>query len=157
MKILCAIGLRNGPELIRRAAAISAGQHEWFLLHVVDTGPRQGLEAYLRGLPGRGQDVERRAGIASGREDAAAQATLSEALRAAQDLNLNATGEIQRGQPEQVIVAAAAQAGAGLIVIMANEGAAGRPHAGPASVGHVARFVLDHAPCDVLLLRGVQA
>jgi nucleotide-binding universal stress UspA family protein len=24
---------------------------------------------------------------------------------------------------------------------------------GPASIGHVARFIIDHAPCDVLVLR----
>jgi len=29
----------------------------------------------------------------------------------------------------------------------------GGPTLGPKSVGHVARFVLDHAPCPVLLLR----
>ncbi len=122
---------------------------------VIDTGPRQGLEAYLRGsLPGRGGDVERRTGAATGREDAAAEAALRESLQAAQELGLSAQGEVRRGRPEQVIVAAAGQAGAGLIVIMASEGAAGRPHVGPASVGHVARFVLDHALCDVLLLRG---
>jgi hypothetical protein len=27
------------------------------------------------------------------------------------------------------------------------------PHLGPKSIGHVARFVLDHAPCPVLLVR----
>jgi nucleotide-binding universal stress UspA family protein len=157
MKILCAIGLQNGPELIRRAAAQRGGRGEWLLLHVVDTGPRQGLEAYLRGLPGRGQDVERRAGAAASREDSAAQDTLHEALRAAQELGLAAHGEVRRGPPEQAIVAAAAEMDAELIVIMANEGAAGRPHTGPASVGHVARFVLDHAPCDILLLRETPA
>ena len=38
--------------------------------------------------------------------------------------------------------------------IRASEGSAGHPRLGPASVGHTARFVIDHAPCDVLLLRG---
>lgn len=40
-----------------------------------------------------------------------------------------------------------------LICISAREGSEGHPHIGPASVGHTARFVLDNAPCDVLLLR----
>jgi nucleotide-binding universal stress UspA family protein len=30
----------------------------------------------------------------------------------------------------------------------------GRPATGPPAVGRTARFVLDHAPCPVLLLRG---
>jgi nucleotide-binding universal stress UspA family protein len=42
-----------------------------------------------------------------------------------------------------------------LIAIQASQGTQGRPHIGPESVGHIARFVLDHAPCDVLLLRQV--
>ncbi|GAC1656538.1 MAG: hypothetical protein NVS4B12_29030 [Ktedonobacteraceae bacterium] len=31
----------------------------------------------------------------------------------------------------------------------------GGPIIGPKSVGHIARFVVDHAPCPVLLVRTV--
>lgn len=155
MKIVCALGLQNGPELLRRAAAATGGEREWILLHVIDTGPRHGLEAYLRGgLPGRAHDVERHTAAAAGSETAAAEAVVQEALQAGRTLGLSARGEVRTGPPEQVIVAIAGETGANLLVIMASEGTAGRPQFGPASVGHVARFVLDHAPCDVLLLRG---
>ncbi len=152
MKVLCALGLRNGPALLERAtSALSAG-HEWILLHVIDSGPRHGMEAYLRGnLLG---PPEASSGILALQENAAAQATLREAMEAARRLGLTVRGEILRGRPEQLIVQAAHNAGAHLVVIAASEGAAGRPQIGPASVGRVARFVLDHAPCDVLLLRG---
>jgi hypothetical protein len=40
-----------------------------------------------------------------------------------------------------------------LIVIFARELPQAHPGVGPASVGHTARFVLDHAPADILLLR----
>jgi nucleotide-binding universal stress UspA family protein len=52
-----------------------------------------------------------------------------------------------------VVVAAAGRLGCRLVVLRASQGAAGVPRIGPASVGHTARFVLDHAPCDVLLVR----
>ncbi|MFN8474839.1 MAG: universal stress protein [Anaerolineae bacterium] len=64
-----------------------------------------------------------------------------------------ATTLVERGKPEQVIVRVAQEGGVALIAIRAREGTAGHPRLGPASVGHTTRFVLDHAPCDVLLLR----
>jgi nucleotide-binding universal stress UspA family protein len=56
-----------------------------------------------------------------------------------------------RGRPEQVIVEHAAQ-GFDLVAISAREGIRAAL-AGPQTDGHVARYVLDHAPCDLLLLR----
>ena len=44
MMILCAIGMRNCPDLIRRAAGLVAAGQEWAILHVTDTGPRHKLE-----------------------------------------------------------------------------------------------------------------
>lgn len=40
-----------------------------------------------------------------------------------------------------------------IFVFLARSPAFGGPALGPKSLGHVARFVLDHAPCPVLLLR----
>jgi nucleotide-binding universal stress UspA family protein len=78
---------------------------------------------------------------------------MAESQRAAQAAGLTAATVIARGRPEEVIVRTAADRTVDLIVVRAAEGAAGQPRLGPASVGHTARFVLDHAPCDVLLLR----
>jgi nucleotide-binding universal stress UspA family protein len=50
-------------------------------------------------------------------------------------------------------VAVAGEVGADLIGLRARAQWDRHPPAGPGSVGHTARFVLDHAPCDVLLLR----
>ena len=57
-----------------------------------------------------------------------------------------------RGRPEREIVAHAAKIGAAMLAVGA------RPHespttVGPHSLGHVARYVVDHAPCPVLLIR----
>jgi nucleotide-binding universal stress UspA family protein len=57
------------------------------------------------------------------------------------------------GRPEREIVNCAARWNADLIVICPRTPGYGGPPLGPKSVGHVARFVLDHAPCPVLLAR----
>ena len=52
----------------------------------------------------------------------------------------------RRGRVEREVVAAAA--GADLLVLARN----GEPRPGPPSIGHRARFVVDHAGCDVVLV-----
>jgi nucleotide-binding universal stress UspA family protein len=60
---------------------------------------------------------------------------------------------LRQGLPELEIVNAAAEWRADVILICPRAEYGEPPHIGPRSVGHVARFVLDHAPCPVLLLR----
>jgi nucleotide-binding universal stress UspA family protein len=60
---------------------------------------------------------------------------------------------LREGRPELEIVNAAAEWRADVILICPRAEYGEAPHIGPRSVGHVARFVLDHAPCPVLLLR----
>jgi nucleotide-binding universal stress UspA family protein len=59
------------------------------------------------------------------------------------------------GRPEREIVNAAAEWRADLIVICPRAEYRDKRQIGPKSVGHVARFVLDHAPCPVLLVRPI--
>ena len=82
-------------------------------------------------------------------EAGAAQDILQEGLRY---LPLAATLS-REGRPEQEIIQCSSEWQADLIVICPRTPAFGEPVLGPKSVGHVARFVLDHAPCPVLLLR----
>jgi nucleotide-binding universal stress UspA family protein len=155
MKILCAVGQQGGQEIVRRVSAITGSQHELILLHVIDIGPHRGLEEYLH-RPGRPltPPPERRREMIDEAEAVAAQTALEEArLQAGQAGFASVQTELQRGKPEQVIVQLAHQWECQLVAIQASEGAEGRPHIGPESVVHTARFVLDHAPCDVLLLR----
>jgi len=58
----------------------------------------------------------------------------------------------RRGSAEREVVAAAA--GAGLLIV-ARDGDQTRP--GPKSLGKATRFVVDHAPCPVLLIWPVPA
>jgi nucleotide-binding universal stress UspA family protein len=156
MRVLCAVGIQNGAEMIRRVLSVIGPQHDLYLLHVIDTGPRRMLDEYLRGPGGT-----RRPPSAQGTnpidaaEQAAGDAALEEARREAEKAGFQVQTAIERGRPEQMIVQAAAEHGCRLVAIQASEGTQGRPHIGPESVGHTARFVLDHAPCDVLLLREI--
>ncbi|MBV8099353.1 MAG: universal stress protein [Verrucomicrobia bacterium] len=59
----------------------------------------------------------------------------------------------REGRPEREIVNAAADWEADLIIICPRAEYRDKHKIGPRSVGHVARFVLDHAPCPVLLVR----
>lgn len=155
MRIVCSVGLRAGPDLVRRILAVTAGiQPELVLVHVIDTGPRKDL-AHLSGplhFGPRGGDPRRDAAIDAA-EEAAGRTALDEALAEAQAAVANAVARVERGKPEQVIVAVAREVQATLVALRARDHSEGHPFVGPASVGHVARFVLDHAPCDVLLLR----
>ncbi|HUL27379.1 MAG TPA: universal stress protein [Streptosporangiaceae bacterium] len=66
---------------------------------------------------------------------------------AAQRLDRPCTRIERRGRVEREVVAAAAGAD---LLIMARDG--DRSRLGPKSLGHADRFVVDHAPCAVLLV-----
>ena len=59
----------------------------------------------------------------------------------------------REGRPEREIVNVAAEWRADLVIVCSRAAYRMNEEIGPKSVGHVARFVLDHAPCPVLLLR----
>jgi nucleotide-binding universal stress UspA family protein len=56
------------------------------------------------------------------------------------------------GEPGREICGVVAEVGARLVVLFSSRHT--RAASGPRSVGHTARFVLDHAACPVLLVRG---
>lgn len=153
MRVLCAIGLQGGAELMGRLQSVLGPQHEIYLLHVIDTGPRRGLEELLN-RPGPHPRPEKDVRIDAA-EEAAGKTALEEARLEAEKLGFEVHIDLQRGQPEQLVIQLAHDWRCQLIAIRSSEGTQGRPHIGPASVGHVARFVLDHAACDVLLLRSI--
>ena len=49
MKVICAIGMQGGAEIVRRLLELIGSQHELYLLDVIDSGPRNTLEDYLHG------------------------------------------------------------------------------------------------------------
>ncbi len=149
MRILCAIGIRRGSELVRQVATITREGDELVLLHVTDTGPRHDLDR----LRGPLHPHHERHDELDAAEEEAGKATLKEALAEAGRLGLAAAERLERGRPEQVIVSLAGELTAQLVVLHARESPQAHPRVGPPSVGHTARFVVDHSPTTVLLLR----
>ena len=119
------------------------------LIYVVDTRPRKDIEHarerfFRPGHPPPTREEEMRQA-----EEGSAQDILSEGLRYFPGAEL-----LERhGRPEREIVNVAAEWEADLVVICPHAAYFDNPLIGPKSVRHVARFVVDHAPCPVLLLR----
>jgi nucleotide-binding universal stress UspA family protein len=150
MRALCCLDGTNVEQLSKATEILLVSQSLVLgILYVVDTGPRRDIEhmreRFLRppGPPPLREDQMRQA------EKASAQDILAEALR-----YLPSAEPLQRqGRPEREIVNTAAEWQADLLIICPRAEYPGKSMIGPKSVGHVARFVLDHAPCPVLLVR----
>ncbi|HEX5546031.1 MAG TPA: universal stress protein [Ktedonobacterales bacterium] len=157
MRLLCAIGQRDGAQVIHDALALVGDVDYLAIIHVIDDQPRHGVEAQ-RGLSRRiSPDRQREIALA---EEAAGRVTLSEAESAARGLGkqiISIETRLERGKPEQNIVALAHELHVDLVALRAREYPDRFPRIGPPSVGHTARFVVDHAPCPVLLLRLVMS
>jgi nucleotide-binding universal stress UspA family protein len=125
---------------------------EYLAVHVIDTRGRVDLGLLRAGIPGAGPlGAEQRAAIeAAGRERAGAVLAATETIIR---LHGRASGGVFRrvGEPGREICSLAVAERADLIVLRAKRRQG--PAVGPPSVGHTARFVLDHAPCPVLLLK----
>jgi hypothetical protein len=114
------------------------------LLHVVDVRGEEALHGAYSGLLGRhrrGRDP----GDTVGQAAAAAGADLLTAASAR--LGRPARHDMREGLVEREVVAACE--GAALLVC-ARDG--DRSRLGPKSLGRYTRFVVDHAPCAVLLV-----
>jgi nucleotide-binding universal stress UspA family protein len=119
-----------------------AGGHQVVLLHVSDidaievvAGARAGLLG--RAIPAGGSVVADVLG--------AAQTALLDAAQARLDRPAERLG--RRGNVEREVVAACAEVG---LLALARDG--DHTRLGPRSLGHATRFVVDHAPCRVLLV-----
>ena len=144
------------PEQVARVVGAGGPEIEIMLLHVAETGPRELTThhpAIRRGpwpLP-KEDLIERRLADADEKEGAALLAVWHE--RFAATLPAAQIGQlIAQGRPEQEIVAVAVRLSADAVILCARP-RAGPTAPGPASVGHVARFVLDHSSVPVLLIR----
>ena len=150
MRVLCCLDGTNVEQVNKATEMLSTSQPLTIgLIYVTDTGPRHDIEhlreRFLRppGPPPPREEEMRQA------EKASAQDILDEGLH-----HFPGAEALQRqGRPEREIVNTAAELQADLVIICPRAEYAGRHTIGPKSVGHVARFVVDHAPCPVLLVR----
>jgi nucleotide-binding universal stress UspA family protein len=152
MRVLCCLDGTNAAHMSKATAMLSKSQSLTLgLLYVIDIRPRKDIEhtreRFFRDpvLPGPREKAMQQA------DQDSAQDILNEG-----SAHFTAAEPLQRqGRPEREIVNAAAEWRADLVVICSRAEFDHRPMIGPKSVGHTARFVLDHAPCPVLLVRPV--
>ncbi len=148
MRILCCLDGTN-LEQISNAVTWLVSVDTLSFIHVIDTRPHEEMERRTGPLLRRpGHDSPRLEKVRQADEEAA-QEVLEEAHRSYP----HAETVYRRGQPERVIVNFAAEWRSDLVVICPRSLQSGGPVIGPKSLGHIARFVVDHAPCPVLLVR----
>ncbi|WP_042369888.1 universal stress protein [Streptacidiphilus neutrinimicus] len=147
------------PACVDAARAYAPPEAEIVLLHVLDTEASAVAHGAFVGLLGRAHPVTgHRPATGWGRDpgDAAEQtATVSERnlFQAAADrIGRPCSRQTRAGRAEREVVAAAD--GADLLVL-ARDG--DLRHLGPHSLGRATRFVVDHAPCPILLVWPQQA
>ncbi|GAA4552330.1 universal stress protein [Amycolatopsis samaneae] len=144
MAVLVWIVESTWPACVDAARAHAAEGADVVLLHVNDQGLPDAAHGAFAGLLGRGHP-EHDPGTAL---EHLAAATAAELLEAAADrLGRPCTRVERTGRGEREVVAAAD--GADLLVL-ARDGDQRR--LGPRSLGPAVRFVVDHAPCPVLLV-----
>ena len=154
MRVLCCL---DGTNIEHISSAVSRLLHAdsltLGLLYVIDTGPHGEMERQRERFLRRPELAPARRDQMRQAEEASARDILQEGGR-----SLPGAEQLQRqGRPEGEIVQCAAAWAADLVVICSRSPQSVGPPLGPKSVGHVARFVLDHAPCPVLLVRSTKA
>lgn len=150
MRVLCCLDgtnieqIHNAVVTMLNPASLTIG-----LLYVIDSGPQEELERHRERFMRPPHPPRPRRNQMRQAEIASAEDILDEGVR-----YLPGAERLQRqGRPEREIVQCAVDWQADLIVICPRSPLITEPAIGPRSVGHVARFVLDHAPCPVLLVR----
>jgi nucleotide-binding universal stress UspA family protein len=129
---------------VAEAAAFLPSDADITLLHVASTEPEAIAHAARRGLLGRHPPPHAVPEPLSEISEQAARELLTEAQTR---LGRPASREARRGRVEHEVVAAAERMD---ILVLARDG--DRERLGPRSLGPTARFVVDHAPCRVLLI-----
>ncbi len=155
--LVCLSGL-DPASFMERAAPHVPLDRPLVLLFVIDTRSAEQLGHIGRRLIAAGRVRSGGEARMAAADEHTAQAVLQEAAETCRALGYDMQEirqKIRRGRPEQEILLAAqdAELDVGLIVIGASFKGGPSPLVGPASVGPVARYIVEHAPCDVLLLR----
>ena len=152
-RVLVCVDGAAASQLLATALLLVATPARWGAVHVIDARGRLDLGALRHGIAGAGPLPPHLVAAIeeAGREHASVVLAAAAAAFAERGL-LSDAGLMRLGEPGREICAAATAWSADLVVLRASRHS--RPEPGPRSVGHTARFVVDHAPCPVLLLRG---
>ncbi|HEY4027047.1 MAG TPA: universal stress protein [Candidatus Dormibacteraeota bacterium] len=149
------VGIERGaPELLAELdRLLPLRRNELVLAHVVDSGARGELERARGWLPRPRPLPPHRVRAIGEAERQAAAATLHEAAEAARALGADPEVVAAEGEPGRVLARLGEERRCSLVVVGARVDRQAESQ-GPHSVGHTARFVLDHSLSPVLLVRG---
>jgi nucleotide-binding universal stress UspA family protein len=153
LRVLVCIDGTSANQLLADALPLVATSARWAAIHVIDVRGRLDLGTLRHGIAGAGPLPPHLVGTIeqAGLEHAGVVLAGAAAAFAERGL-LNDAGLVRVGEPGREICTAATAWSADLLVLRASRRS--RPEPGPRSVGHTTRFVVDHAPCPVLLIRG---
>jgi nucleotide-binding universal stress UspA family protein len=153
VKVLIGVGGADVESLLARAAERVAPGATWIVAHITSDETFAPMEGARFALLGRGRRIE----AALQRLEVTAHDSVEAILAAAEgwlaERGIAHTTVTRQGNPEREIIRLAADEQVDLIVI--DAGIVGDVPHGPGKhpLGRVARFVVDHALCDVLLVR----
>src|SRR5579859_2636068 len=145
MRVLIWLVEDTWEATLAETASLIPSDAQITLLHVATEEAEEVVQGLRAGLLGRHPPPphEERGAVRT-ISDEAAEALLADAQRR---LSRPARLLRRRGRAEREVIAAAAEND---LLVMARDGDRNRP--GPHSLGRHARFVVDHAPCRVLLV-----
>jgi len=144
LRVMVWIAEGTWPACVDAAHALAPVDAELVLLHVTSTDIPAAAHGAFTGLLGRGHP-ERDPGA---RLDQLAAEVAEGLLDAAAGRLARPASRVRRlGRVEREVVAAAQTAD---LLVLARDG--DRTRLGPRSLGPATRFVVDHAPCQVLLV-----
>jgi nucleotide-binding universal stress UspA family protein len=142
MRVLVWIVEDTWKATVEAAAALLPDDAEITILHVAASEAATVARGARHGLLGRAHPAPDEALDAISEQNAAELVAEAQAL-----FGRKALGKTRRGRVEREVVDAAEGMD---MLLLARDG--DRAHLGPHSLGHRARFVVDHAPCAVLLV-----
>ncbi|MCO5972466.1 universal stress protein [Actinoallomurus soli] len=144
MKVIIWVAEGTWEAAVDAARDLVPAEADLTLLHVTDDTVAAAAHHAYTGLLGRG----RRGRDPGVRLEALSQAAAADLLAAAAErLGRDAASQARHGRVEHEVVRAAEDAD---LLICARDGA--RDRLGPRSLAPPTRFVVDHAPCRVLLV-----
>jgi nucleotide-binding universal stress UspA family protein len=145
MNVIVWIAEGTWPACVDAARGWVPAEADMALLHVTGDDVAAAAHGAYAGLLGRSHPPERDPGS---RVEAVSASTAKDLLAAAADLLGRPVASLERrGRIEREVVQAAAGAD---LLICARDG--DRSRLGPHSLAPPTRFVIDHAPCAVLLV-----
>ncbi len=144
MQALVWINAETWQATVAQAVECLPADAEITLLHVASTEPEMVAQGARRALLGRHPPPPAPSESLSGISEQAANELLADAQKR---LGRPAALEVRCGRVEREVVAAAERMD---ILVLARDG--DRDRLGPRSLGPATRFVIDHAPCRVLLI-----